>query len=62
MTRDKTNTIKQRAIYVYLPSIEMTEKWKEIAKKRRQSISGFVVETIENALSVEEEDSIESRS
>ncbi len=62
MTRDKTNTIKQRAIYVYLPSIELTEKWKEIAKKRRQSISGFVVETIENAMSVEEEDSIESRS
>ncbi|MGQ9759511.1 MAG: hypothetical protein ACUVQ5_02940 [Candidatus Methanomethylicaceae archaeon] len=31
--RGKTKTIKQRAIYVYLPSLEMVRDWKERAEK-----------------------------
>ena len=38
----KTETIKQRAIYVYLPSIEMVKRWKELAKSQGASISRFV--------------------
>ena len=31
--RGKTETIKDRAIYVYLPSLEMVEDWKRRAEK-----------------------------
>lgn len=43
----KTKTIKKRAIYVYLPSEGMAENWKKQAKKRKMSISKFVVHTVE---------------
>ncbi len=42
--RDKTKTIKQRAIYVYLPSLEMAQDWKDRSKKAGTSISKYVVE------------------
>ena len=32
-SRGKTETIKQRAIYVYLPSLEMVEDWKRRAER-----------------------------
>ena len=54
----KTDTIKDRAIYVYLPSIEMAEKWKRLAKKAKVSISKFVVEHVENSLMQEDENFI----
>ena len=44
----KTETIKARAIYVYLPSIEMVEDWKHRAEKAGVSISKFVVERVED--------------
>ena len=44
---DKTNTIKQRAIYVYLPTEEMVGAWKDRAKERKMSLSKFVVTTVE---------------
>lgn len=46
----RTETIKQRAIYVYLPSEEMAENWKKQAKKHKLSISKFVVATVESTL------------
>ena len=52
--KSKTDTIKQRAIYVYLPSNKMVEKWKKSAKKQGVSISKFVIEHVENSLRQEE--------
>jgi hypothetical protein len=46
----KTETIKRRAVYVYLPAEEMAERWKQRAKRSRSSISKFVVERVEDSL------------
>jgi len=54
----KTDTIAKRAIYVYLPSIEEGEKWKNLAEKSGLSISKFVVEHVENSLRQEEDEDI----
>lgn len=51
----KTDTIKERSIYVYLPSERMAEAWKKRAKKQGLSISKFVIEHVENSLQQEEE-------
>ncbi|NHW88235.1 MAG: hypothetical protein HA490_00995 [Archaeoglobales archaeon] len=52
--RGKTNTIKQRAIYFYLPSVEMAEEWKRRAEKAGVSISRFVIERVEDSIRREE--------
>jgi hypothetical protein len=52
--RGKTKTIKERAIYVYLPSIEMAEEWKKRAEKAGVSISRFVIERVEDSIRREE--------
>jgi hypothetical protein len=52
----KTETIKQRAIYVYLPSQDMVDRWKELAKTHGTSISKFVAEHVENSLRQEDSD------
>jgi len=58
----KTESIKQRSIYVYLPSEEMVEDWKAKAKKSSASISRFVVEHVTNSLRQEEgEEAYKSR-
>jgi hypothetical protein len=57
----KTETIKQRSIYVYLPSLEQKDHWEETARKQRVSISRFVVEHVENSLMQEEDQSFRSR-
>jgi len=57
----KTETIKQRSIYVYLPSLEMVQRWKALADKAGTSISKFVSEHVENSLRQEEEDNYRSR-
>lgn len=51
----KTETIKRRAIYVYLPSLEMAERWKALAEAAGTSISKFVAEHVENSLRLDEE-------
>ena len=59
----KTETIKQRSIYVYLPSKEMMQVWKGSAKKQGMSVSKFVIEHVENSLRQEEgEDTFVPRS
>ena len=50
----KSATIKQRAIYVYLPSHEMVARWKQLAGKSGGSISKFVIEHVENSVRQEE--------
>jgi len=50
----KTDTIKERAIYVYLPSLEMVEDWKQRAEKGGVSISKFVIERVEESIRREE--------
>lgn len=51
--RRKTETIKERAIYVYLPSLEMVRDWKSRAEKVG-SISKFVIERVEDSIRREE--------
>ncbi len=52
----KTDTIKERAIYVYLPSFDTAQRWKELSEKAGTSISKFVIEHVENSLGQEEGD------
>ena len=52
--RGKTETIKKRAIYVYLPSLEMVEDWKRKADKAGTSISKFVIDRVEDSVRREE--------
>jgi len=49
------NELKERAIYVYLPSVGMAERWKGLADKSGRTISKFVSEHVENSLKQEEE-------
>ena len=44
--RAKTETIKERTVYVYLPSLEMVEDWKRRAERAGVSLSKFVVERV----------------
>jgi len=57
----KTETIKERAMYVYLPSTEMKEKWEKRADGLGVSISKFVIEYVENSLRQESEPTYKSR-
>ena len=52
--KGKTETIKDRAIYVYLPSLEMVEDWKRRVNKAGISISKFVLERVEDSIRREE--------
>ncbi len=38
--------LKERSLYVYLPSRKMAEEWKERASKQDQSISKFIIEHV----------------
>ena len=59
---NKTDTIKKRALYVYLPSEEMVADWKEKAKQSKISISKYVIEHVTNSLQSEQEQpSVETR-
>jgi hypothetical protein len=51
----RTATIKQRAIWVYLPSIAMKDRWETYAKNAGTSLSKFVIEQVEDGLQREEE-------
>jgi hypothetical protein len=41
-----SNKLKQRSIYLYLPSTKMAENWKTRAEKQNLSVSKFVVEHV----------------
>lgn len=51
--RGKTETIKQRSLYIYLPSMEMVEDWKKRAKAEKRSVSRFVMLRVLESLGVE---------
>ena len=51
--KGKTETIKKRAIYVYLPSQKMVDVWKSRAEKAGTSISKFVIDRVEDSISKE---------
>lgn len=53
--------LKKRAIYVYLPSEEMAEEWKKLAKEAGVSVSKFVQEHVENSLRQEKDKKFVSR-
>ncbi len=59
--KKKTETIKDRSIYVYLPTHEMVKAWKKRAKKQGVSISKFVIEHVENSLQQEEDPTYKPR-
>ena len=46
--------LRERSIYVYLPSDEMADDWKARAKKANVSVSEFVLEHVSNSLRQEE--------
>ncbi len=48
--QSKTETSKERCIWVYLPSFEMLNQWDEIAKNTQMSLSKFVIEHVNNSL------------
>ncbi len=52
--RGKTKTIKDRTIYIYLPTLSMVKDWKTRAEKAGASISKFVMERVEDSLKKEE--------
>jgi len=45
---EKRTPVKQRSIYVYVPTNEMAERWKRLAKKAGLSISRYVLNIVEN--------------
>jgi len=49
----KTGQLTNRAIYVYLPTVEMADEWKSLADRGKISISKFVIEHVENSLNQE---------
>ena len=53
--------LKQRAIYVYLPSVKMAEDWKGLAAKAGVPTSKFVAEHVENSLRQEDKSGHPSR-
>jgi predicted transcriptional regulator len=57
----KTGTIKQRSIYVYLPSIAMKARWEDAAQQMGTSLSKFVIEHVENSLAKEADAHYKSR-
>jgi flagellar motility protein MotE (MotC chaperone) len=46
----RAGSIKERSVYVYLPSVEMFTDWKGRAKKSNVPLSQFVMEHVTNSL------------
>ena len=51
----KTDTIKERAIWVYLPSTEQKQRWQKVAGQSGMSLSKWIAEKVEETLRSEEE-------
>ena len=56
----KTETIKERAVWVYAPTIEQRKKWGDIAKVKGMPLSKWIVQTIEESL-IELDDDVKTR-
>jgi predicted RNase H-like nuclease (RuvC/YqgF family) len=46
----KTDTIRKRALYIYLPSIELADDWKERAEKSGTTISKWVIGNVMSSI------------
>ena len=46
----KTETIKERTVYVYLPSLEMIQDWRKRSEAAKTSLSRFVIDRVEDAI------------
>jgi hypothetical protein len=47
----RTETIRERAVWLYLPTVEQKQKWKYLAKKKyKTSLSRWIVKTVEDSL------------
>lgn len=57
----KAKELTKRAIYVYLPTLEMASEWKSLAEKASVPISKFVIEHVENSLKQEDKKGYASR-
>ncbi len=60
MARDKTKTIKERTLHIYLPTIEKVDEWKQLAKDEGTSLSKFVYEHTQDNL-LQSQEGYESR-
>ncbi len=57
----KTETIKERAVYVYLPSVEMKEQWTKYAEEMGTSMSKFVMECVREYIEQREDSAFVKR-
>jgi len=48
--RGKTETIKERTVYIYLPSLEMVEDW----KRRAERVGGYLGDVLSCLDDIEE--------
>jgi len=55
------NGLKKRSLYIYLPSTQIAEEWKNLAGKQGTSVSQFVVEHVFDSLNKEMDSSHVSR-
>ena len=56
-----SKALKDRSIYVYLPTVQQASEWKALAEKAKLPISKFVLEHVENSLKQEDKKRFESR-
>ena len=50
----KTETIKERTVYIYLPSFGMLEDWKKRSQAANTSLSKFVIDRVEDSIRKDE--------
>ena len=50
----KTETIKERTVYIYLPSFGMLEDWKKRSQVANTSLSKFVIDRVEDSIRKDE--------
>jgi hypothetical protein len=50
----KTETIKERTVYIYLPSFGMIEDWKKRSQAANTSLSKFVIDRVEDSIRKDE--------
>ncbi len=46
----KTKTIKERTVYIYLPSLEMVYDWRKRSEAANTSLSKFVIDRVEDSI------------
>jgi hypothetical protein len=50
----KTETIKDRTVYIYMPTFKMLEDWKNRSKASNTSLSKFVIDRVEDSIRKDE--------